>query len=243
MCNFRYILVYTPPSNQACRFALLVARDTIVCSIVLIGIIGLLGALTLVLDPDRVLMSFLPGALQPHPHSVYFAYGIVWFLALVGVIGSCLYCGGAFDDKGALADPPARHRHGPDCNCYCPGNHCLCIHSGPPCTCPSGGGGGGGGRGDGLAAALIVLLVIVLVAFVLIGIAFLIYIVPLFLQRLLKRHIHTLQVHWDVDHSEVHDFGEGSPIVPTAPEAYPIKGEATMSDTYPLELEPLATQG
>eukprot|EP00823_Brevimastigomonas_motovehiculus_P009205 TRINITY_DN886_c0_g1_i1.p1 TRINITY_DN886_c0_g1~~TRINITY_DN886_c0_g1_i1.p1 ORF type:complete len:322 (-),score=42.39 TRINITY_DN886_c0_g1_i1:258-1223(-) len=154
------------------RYYSFVFRDIFCAVLIIQAIIFALAFFTKACDSDsRALRNLFPDSWADL--GVYYLCGLILFLAVVGLIGTCAYCMGSFNDPS-----PTMYHDPCFCYCYtCPGHHDC------DCNCA-----GGGGNDKDCAAVMLVIVVILAVVGIFISIALGIA----YVNRVLARHMHIL---------------------------------------------------
>eukprot|EP00164_Ancoracysta_twista_P000173 GFYU01000251.1.p1 GENE.GFYU01000251.1~~GFYU01000251.1.p1 ORF type:complete len:366 (+),score=62.83 GFYU01000251.1:139-1236(+) len=99
-CNFDYQFEVFMPHDESkisaakTKFRLFVARDTLLIFLIIQIFIALLGYMTAEIDGDHGshLRNLFPEIISSHYKTTYYLCGLVLFLALIGLVGSLLYC-------------------------------------------------------------------------------------------------------------------------------------------------------
>lgn len=233
VCTFQYILV---PNEQyererKCRqhkYRALVLRDTVLLLGAIQAIICGIAVIFYYGDSDRSFLSNFPQSWQNNPKTAYYGFGFTLFLALIGFVGTVLWC-----CNSCKCDTNSFHSD-PYWNCYfccycCSGPRSSGYHGGGTPYIPpsSGGGGGGGGCGncngcdcncgggdckcDGDAGAiLLVVALVAVVLFALIGVLVGFFFLSIVLQRIFQRHLDVLRKQGLAKAYKVMDLSETS---------------------------------
>jgi hypothetical protein len=118
-----------------------------------------------------------PTSMEDHDRITYYVCGVITFLALIGFFGLCnSFC----ECLAKPAPPPSSSRD----TCYC--GDCYCR-----CDSPKGDCGDGGDDGN---ATVIILVGIIMVMFAIVGIFYGIVLATALFQRIVQRHVRTLEL-------------------------------------------------
>eukprot|EP00656_Telonema_subtile_P012433 TRINITY_DN1625_c0_g1_i3.p1 TRINITY_DN1625_c0_g1~~TRINITY_DN1625_c0_g1_i3.p1 ORF type:complete len:300 (-),score=50.07 TRINITY_DN1625_c0_g1_i3:41-940(-) len=139
--------------------------------------------------------ALLPCFIAVHDRSSYYIFGMVFFFAIVGILGCCI---GAGNSAGCCEGSS-------DCGgCYwclwCDCHHvdCSCPHGGcGNCDCDCGGDAGG---------VMLIVAAVVCVVLAFVGLILALFFMAMIIQRVMQRHMHVLQKRTLAAHYLVRDL-------------------------------------
>eukprot|EP00471_Norrisiella_sphaerica_P012369 CAMPEP_0184502228 /NCGR_PEP_ID=MMETSP0113_2-20130426/49686_1 /TAXON_ID=91329 /ORGANISM="Norrisiella sphaerica, Strain BC52" /LENGTH=324 /DNA_ID=CAMNT_0026891293 /DNA_START=39 /DNA_END=1013 /DNA_ORIENTATION=+ len=206
-CHFEYVtevITPQPTTQQKAKYTLLVIRDILGASLLVVASMFLLAVISSASDPSPRLPLLHLILHEPLDHKIrktfwpYLVSGAFLFLAILGFCGIIAFM--AYLCNG-----------GEPCNWQCEPCHCYCYNADPYCCwccCEGGGGGGAGARetceccacegagdccfgdgaaleGEGALACIAITVVILAMVGIIIGIVFAV----IFIQNTLNRHM------------------------------------------------------